>query len=269
MEEAVVQTPNNFTKMLKRKKGRPPNPCARSEQEDGRKRPRAAFQASRLEPTNDDASSDEGPSSPPSMIQNVRQLYQTHHGNFDSQDNKSRDSYDTFYYYRELGPTAIIPGHKQVAVEVRQKLSPVNAPRPSVSSSNLPRYLFDEASSLPVQALLDKLIDVFFHYYADSFCFLNRGHLEHLLGRGKASPFLVCSIAALSSRFCDKQLIEYYYPLIEGGRCREPWEYSIPFLERAETLMTPLLGIPSHDVVAGMAMLALVEFGNNSEASKF
>ena len=130
---------------------------------------------------------------------------------------------------------------------------------------NLPE-LFDRDTSLPVDDILNHLLDVFFMYYADNFCFLNRAYLDQLLSRGEASVFLVCSMAALSSRFCEPKRFVKYFPPKDDGSMKEGWELSTPFLERAKALLIPLLGVPSCDVVGGMVLLSLAEFGNNCEA---
>lgn len=209
------------------------------------------------------------------------------HQHFDSPYRERRGSFTTIHYHRELGPTAIAPGHKQVAVKVHQNqnsagnsqssrlLNLPSKPDPRLSAGPTngafgdPLPIFDEESSLPVEGLLSSLLDAFFVYYADSFCFLNRTYLDRLLSRGEASPFLVCSIATLSSRFCNPQIFSMFYPSKADGSRREAWEYSVPFLERAKALMMPLIGIPSCDVIAGMLLLSLAEFGNNSESGEF
>ncbi|KAL8702825.1 MAG: hypothetical protein Q9201_004014 [Fulgogasparrea decipioides] len=194
-------------------------------------------------------------------------------------------AYTTIHYYRELGPTAIAPGHKQISIKVQpqqhygsaakdlcapaDKSSAHVQPLPPViedpSSGSLPP-LFDSQTSLPVQEVLPDLLSAFFTYYADNFCFLNRSYLDQLIARGEASVFLICSMAALSSRFCNPEKLARYLPPKGDGSLRQGWELSDPFLERAKSLLMPLLGIPSCDVIGGMVLLSLAEFGNNSEA---
>ena len=210
-----------------------------------------------------------------------------------SSNSQPSDSYTTIHYYRELGPTAIAPGHKRISIKVQQQQqqqqqqhhgSPFSDP--SAPASHSTAYiqpltsvveepgsgdyppLFDSETGLPVAKLLPDLLDAFFEYYADNFCFLNRCYLNQLLDRGEASVFLLCSMAALSSRFCNPAKFSSHFPPKEDGSQREGWELSNPFLERAKSLLMPLLGIPSCDVVGSMVMLSLAEFGNNSESGK-
>ena len=188
-------------------------------------------------------------------------------------------SYMTLQYYRHLGPTAIAPGHKKVSLKIRHDFGAL--PRDHTSSYNghpasteqvgsaktddlLP--LFDAFTNLPATELLPQLLDSFFHFYGDNFCFLNRQHLDSLIERGEASSFLICAMSALSSRTCPPEIFAPYCSFNEKEEVRESWTYSLPFLERARTLLMPLLNIPSCDVVAGMLLLSWVDFGDNNEA---
>ncbi|KAL9602074.1 MAG: hypothetical protein Q9219_002070 [cf. Caloplaca sp. 3 TL-2023] len=276
-------------------------------EEDGRKRPRANVSEPsdpnyRNTPTSDETTSVDDSLTPQSTLNDVHRLSlaseqerrgrlgarsdeaeKPHHR--PSNDSQPQDPYSTIHYYRELGPTAIAPGHKQISIKVQQQqhhgsarndsLAPTS--QPSVHMQMLPSVmeepgagglpsLFDAETSLPVAELLPELLDAFFEYYADNFCFLNRSYLEQLLHRGEASVFLICSIAALSSRFCNPTKFAKYFPPKQDGSLREGWELSNPFLERAKSLLIPLFGIPSCDVVGGMVFLSLAEFGNNSES---
>ncbi|KAL8821163.1 MAG: hypothetical protein Q9223_000763 [Gallowayella weberi] len=210
-----------------------------------------------------------------------------HPGRRDPDSTQAQDGPTTIHYYRELGPTAIAPGYKQISVKIQQQQQPHHgaatkypsqaSTKPSAHVQTLPSViedpeaarippLFDHETSLPVEDVLAELLDAFFHYYADNFCFLNRSYLDQLLLHGESSTFLVCSMAALSSRFCSPKKFAKYFQPKDDGSLREGWELSSPFLERAKSLLIPLLGIPSCDVIAGMVLLSFAEFGNNSEA---
>lgn len=75
-------------------------------------------------------------------------------------------------------------------------------------------------------------------------------------------------MAALASRFCSPSKIAKYFGTKQDGSLREGWELSIPFLERAKSLLIPLLGMASCDVICALILLSLAEFENNSEAGK-
>ncbi|KAL6714757.1 hypothetical protein ACLMJK_008182 [Lecanora helva] len=192
-----------------------------------------------------------------------------------SNSSASETPYTTVHYHRHLGPTAIAPGHKAISLKVvpdsagdnQKYLDPLsnNTTQVTGHAGRLP--IFDPVTGLPVKALLPHLLDCFYTYYADNYLFLsNRQHLETLIEQGKASIFLICVIAALSSRFCSEDLFKDYLPPKADGSERKAWELSAPFLERAKLLMITALDLPSPDVVAGLLMMAFVDFGNNNEA---
>ncbi|KAI9875398.1 MAG: hypothetical protein M1830_008526 [Pleopsidium flavum] len=182
----------------------------------------------------------------------------------------------TLHYYRHLGPTAIAPGHKKISLKVRQDVvrdtysgsdwQSRDCGTFGISNDTTCLPLFDGATSLPSKEILPQLLDRFFEYYGDNFCFLHRPYLSQLIERGEASSFLICSMSALSSRFCQPEMFTKYFMTKANGQERERWEFSLPFLERAKKLLMPLLSIPSCDVVAGMLLLSWVEFGDNNEA---
>lgn len=129
--------------------------------------------------------------------------------------------------------------------------------------------LFDPDTGLPAKEILPELLDRFYDHYADNYLFLlNRRHLEYSIEQRKASTFLICVMAALSSRFCSPDTFNGYLPPKPHRSERKAWELSAPFLERAKILMISALDLPSPDVVGGLLMMAFVDFGNNNEAGR-
>ena len=173
--------------------------------------------------------------------------------------------YTTLQYYRHLGSTAIAPGYKKISLKLRQDdHQPQSRKEIGQRAPVLP--LLDTTTGMPVSLLLPHLLDAFFEFYGDNFCFLNRWHLEDLARTGEASSFLICAMSALSSRFCEPTIFTPYFTEPEDGHERERWEFSLPFLDNAKRLLMPLLSIPSCDVCAGLLFIALAEFGDNNEA---
>ena len=177
--------------------------------------------------------------------------------------------YTVLQYYRYLGSTAIVPGYKKVSLKVA-KDGPTSDNSDNGINASLDDFdaVFDPYTNLPRAELLPYLLDAFFEYYGSNFCFLNRGQLEHLVHTNEISGFLLCSIAALSSRFCSPEIFAPYFPSLLNGQERQCWQYSLPFLSQAKKLLMPLLSVPSCDLVAGLLFLALAEFGDNNEAGK-
>ena len=179
--------------------------------------------------------------------------------------------YTTVHYYRHLGPTGIVPGHKKISLKARQNDLPsviqlnghrTSEPGPDDQTSPLP--LFDSATGLPVKALLPVLTDKYFEYYGNIFCFMNRGHVESLIRGGQLPAVLVSTMSALASRFCGKDIFTAYFP--QTSKDRESWEYSGPFLEKAKSMVMSAISLPTPEVAAALLMLAFADFGDNNEA---
>ena len=190
-----------------------------------------------------------------------------------SDSSASETLYQTVHYFRHLGPTAIAPGHKKISLKARRddeasaNTADFSFVRPSSErrgqSSILP--LFDSGTGFPAKEILPDLIDKFFEYYGDIFCFINRGYLEFLITEGNASVFLVSVISALASRFCDHKIFRPYF--VPAMQKRESWEFSNPFLEKSKSLVMSAISLPAPEVAAGLLMLAFADFGDNNEVS--
>lgn len=117
--------------------------------------------------------------------------------------------------------------------------------------------IFDPASGIPVPSILDPLLDLFFEHSSQHYPFINRHTIDQRLQEGTMSEFLLIAICAIASRFHDD-------PRLVSGPT--PADNAKVFIEKASSLVVPLLRIPSVDVVAGLLLLATVEFGQNSES---
>lgn len=73
-------------------------------------------------------------------------------------------------------------------------------------------------------------------------------------------------MSALSSRFCDPDLLAPYLESRPEASEREQWELSAPFLEKAKAMVMSSYSLPTPDAVAALLMLAFVDFGDNNEA---
>lgn len=185
-------------------------------------------------------------------------------------------SYTTVQYFRHLGPTAIAPGHKRITLKVRQDedTTPTDTSMSPRDGGRLPRQdgfldclpLFEDYTGLPVQPLLPVLIDKYFEYYGDIFCFTNRRHLESQVEQRQPPIFLLSVMSTLASRFCDREMFLPYFPPV--NRDRENWEYSIPFLSKSKSMVMSAMSLPTPDVVAGLLLLAFADFGDNNEAGE-
>lgn len=188
--------------------------------------------------------------------------------------------YTTVHYYRHHGPTALAPGHKQVSLKARydsaeytqtQQKMPPDEPQTFnqlVFGSSEPQ-LFDNRTGLPTGSLSTVLLDTFFDFYGDLYCFLNKEHLQKLIDDGEPPVFLIVAMSALSSRFCAPEVFRDYFPPITSNLKREHWEFSTPFLEKAKSMVVSAINLPTTEGIAGLLLLAFADFGDNNEAGEF
>ncbi|KAG8532544.1 uncharacterized protein KY384_002421 [Bacidia gigantensis] len=197
----------------------------------------------------------------------------------DSRRSSASDTpYTTVHYYRHHGPTAIAPGHKQISLKARDdapegtagahNLGPPGEPRVSGGDSAAIDGLsiVDSRTGLPESKLLSHILDAYFNYYGDIYCFMNRNYLNQSIAQGRASTFLIWAIAALSSRFCEPEIFVPYFSPIPEDTKREAWENASPFLEKAKSMVVSAINLPTIDGVAGLLLLAFADFGDNNEA---
>lgn len=217
------------------------------------------------EPSLDNLQETDGKFEPPDQLQNSASINSTDNSTSSPAINDA--PHRVLQYYRYLGSTAIAPGYKKISLKAKND----DADGPDLSDSAPDSQktdnssLFESSTNHPRAELLPHLLDAFFEYYGGTFCFLNRQQLEKLISTNEISSFLLCSLAALSARFCSPHIFEPYFLLMDG-QDKDRWQYSLPFLIEAKKLLMPLLSIPSCDLVAGLLFLALAEFGDNNEA---
>ncbi|KAL1847470.1 hypothetical protein Plec18170_008583 [Paecilomyces lecythidis] len=195
-------------------------------------------------------------------------------------------------YFRYFGPTAIVPGFKQMVVRVRESrksnpsissdsLSPlvssnVGAPDTSLAaaladirdSNTIPFY--DRDDNLPVSNLVIHLCELFFVHLGCSFQFLQRDRFLRDLKEKKIDTILVDAVCALAARFSP-------HPLLSPPRARsidgaEPEndvkksDHGQPFAHRAMMALVDALSCPTLSVVQACLLLAYEEFGSNRDS---
>ncbi|CAI7611825.1 unnamed protein product [Penicillium manginii] len=150
-------------------------------------------------------------------------------------------------YFRYFGPTAIVPGFKQMVgrsrshrrtqyltdskvVQVRgsrksnqsmssESLSPLRSPKPSDTPARIPPAdnrenrdantipFYDRDDTLPVSKLVSHLSELFFVHLGCSFPFLQRDRFLQDLNEKKVDTMLVDAVCALSARFSPHPLL--------------------------------------------------------------
>ncbi|PLB48925.1 hypothetical protein P170DRAFT_475257 [Aspergillus steynii IBT 23096] len=198
-------------------------------------------------------------------------------------------------YFRYFGPTAIVPGFKQMVVQVRgsrksnpslssESLSPLRSPkladeglnhfnsisdsRESRDANTIPFY--DRDDSLPVSNLVTHLCDLFFTHLGCNFPFLQRERFLRDLKDKKIDTMLVDAVCALSARFSPHPLLSPpQAPSIDGSapppdtRKSDRGHY---FAHRAMGALVESLSCPILSVVQACLLLAYEEFGSNHDS---
>ncbi|RAL16735.1 putative C6 transcription factor [Aspergillus homomorphus CBS 101889] len=198
-------------------------------------------------------------------------------------------------YFRYFGPTAIVPGFKQMVVQVRgsrksnpslssESLSPLRSPkfpnaggthggvlpdtRDSRDYNTIPFY--DRDDTLPVSNLVMHLCDLFFVHLGCSFPFLQRDRFLRDVKDKKVDTMLVDSICALSARFSLHPLLSPpQAPSIDGSEPEMDMKKSNrgqPFAHRAMSALVDSLSCPTISVVQACLLLAYEEFGSNHDS---
>ncbi|PWY90084.1 hypothetical protein BO70DRAFT_377274 [Aspergillus heteromorphus CBS 117.55] len=198
-------------------------------------------------------------------------------------------------YFRYFGPTAIVPGFKQMVVQVRgsrksnpslssESLSPLRSPKyPVVGLTNLNSLpdsrdsrdyntipFYDREDSLPVSNLVTHLCDLFFVHLGCSFPFLQRDRFFRDLKDKKVDTMLVDAVCALSARFSPHPLLSPpQAPTIDGSEPQVDMKNSNrgqPFAHRAMSTLVYSLSCPTLAGVQACLLLAYEEFGSNHDS---
>ncbi|KAL4975616.1 fungal-specific transcription factor domain-containing protein [Aspergillus desertorum] len=198
-------------------------------------------------------------------------------------------------YFRYFGPTAIVPGFKQMVVQVRgsrksnaslssDSISPLRSPKlhdsgvyhvnPLTDSAHtrdantIPFYDRDDA--LPVGNLVTHLCELFFVHLGCSFPFLRRDRFLRDLKEKKIDTMLVDSVCALAARFSPHPLLSPpQAPPIDASEPQPDMKKSDrgqPFANRAMSALVDSLAFPTLSVVQSCLLLAYEEFGSNRDS---
>ncbi|KAJ5465677.1 hypothetical protein N7530_009464 [Penicillium desertorum] len=197
-------------------------------------------------------------------------------------------------YFRYFGPTAIVPGFKQMVVQVRgsrksnpstssDSPSPLRSPKPSeipirpvataVDSrdsrdANIPFYERDD--TLPVSNLVSHLCELFFAHLGCSFPFLQRERFLQDLKEKKVDTMLVDAVCSLAARFSiHPSLGPPQAPPIDRSQPpldNKKWDRGLPFAHRAMSALVDSLPCPTISAVQACLLLAYEQFGSNHDS---
>ncbi|KAG0158408.1 hypothetical protein PDIDSM_5922 [Penicillium digitatum] len=206
----------------------------------------------------------------------------------------SSESRTNVPYFRYFGPTAIVPGFKQMIVQVRgsrksnpsassDSPSPLRSPkssniptRPLVNTAdnrdsrdvNLPFY--DRDDTLPASNLVSHLCELFFAHLGCSFPFLQRERFLQDLNEKNVDTMLVDAVCSLAARFSTHPSLGP--PQAPPIDCSQPslddrkWDRGLPFGHRAMSALVDSLPCPTLSAAQACLLLAYEQFGSNRDS---
>lgn len=187
-------------------------------------------------------------------------------------------------YFRYFGPTAIVPGFKQMVVNVsvhrdrrRSRGSSFSATSPGSlfglahsrlshpetileTLEDLPVY--DTNDSGPVHPLITTLVKTFFLHLGCNYPFLKEERFLRMVKEKRVEPILVDSMCALAARFSDLPIFTNDH---DGRVARS--EYGHIFAQRAKAATVDTFPCPSVAAVQACLLMAYEGFGENQDSA--
>ncbi|KAF7558453.1 hypothetical protein G7046_g5698 [Stylonectria norvegica] len=201
------------------------------------------------------------------------------HDNLNSPGANRRSESHRVPYFRYFGPTAIVPGFKQMVVSVRDRrrstggslpaTSPISAHSAAFGGSSaaesdiavedLPVY--DPNDTAPVHPLIIKLVEAFFLQMGSSYPFLRQKRFMRMVKEKRLEQILVDSVCALGARFLD-------VPALTGGNEKMPrTERGAAFAQRARQATVDTFPCPTVGAVQACLLMAYEGFGANQDSA--
>lgn len=198
-------------------------------------------------------------------------------------------------YFRWLGPTAIMPGFKQMVVKVKRQdpdvahsstdgssmRSPPLPNRPTAERTaasiysatpataetdvrtplNLPFY---DTSPMPPSELITHLANTFFTHLGCNYPFLQRRRFLRDLEEKQVDAILVDAVCALAARFSTHSLLTQ--AACDGENKASPADYGHAFAQRAKMALVDTFPCPSVAAAQAALLLAYNEFGEQRDS---
>jgi len=188
-------------------------------------------------------------------------------------------------YFRYFGPTAIVPGFKQMVVSVRDRRRSTGGGSFSATSptagvvghlamlgkaaqadgevaavEELPIY--DPNDAGPVPPLILSLVKTFFHHLGCNYPFLNEEKFYHLVKEKRVEPILVDAVCALAARFSDATI----FTSGSEGRVAKS-EFGQFYAQRAKSATVDTFPCPTVGAVQACLLMAYEGFGANQDSA--
>ncbi|KAI1492818.1 fungal-specific transcription factor domain-containing protein [Biscogniauxia mediterranea] len=182
-------------------------------------------------------------------------------------------------YFRYFGPTAIVPGFKQMVVKVRDRRhNSISATSPSTGSvygglltatnpdhelghiEDMPIY--DPNDTNAVHPLILNLVETFFIRLGSNYPFLHRNKFPNLVKEKRVEPILVDAVCALAARFSDVPVFKKWN---DGKLARS--EYGRFYAQRAKAATVDTFACPSVAAVQACLLMAYNGFGADQDSA--
>ncbi|KAK2053771.1 hypothetical protein LY76DRAFT_258130 [Colletotrichum caudatum] len=190
-------------------------------------------------------------------------------------------------YFRYFGPTAIVPGYKQMVVSVRDRRrstgGSVGATSPSSGSSviqpmgmtlsgmpprdeevatdeDLPVY--DPNDAAPVHPLILHLVKTFFLHLGCNYPFLKEERFVRMVKEKRIEPILVDAVCALAARFSESAQLGHS-KAEEASHAEQGQHYA----HRAKAATVDTFPCPSVGAVQALLMMAYEGFGADQDSA--
>lgn len=182
-------------------------------------------------------------------------------------------------YFRYFGPTAIVPGYKQMVVSVRDRrrstggshsgASPLSTPSGIVASSSAADSdiaieeapVYDPNSLAPVHPLILQLVTTFFLHVGCNYPFLKQAKFLRLVKEKHVEPILVDAVCAIAARFSDVHALT-------GGNDKMPrTDRGQAFAQRAKAATVDTFPCPSVGAVQACLLMAYEGFGADQDSA--
>ena len=187
-------------------------------------------------------------------------------------------------YFRYFGPTAIVPGFKQMVVavkETRRSLASVSGESPgsvqhldSASTNGRDRApievpFYDATEPGPNAALVTQLCKAFFTHLGCNYPFLQRERFLRDLEEKKVDAILVDAVCAVAARFSSDPLLQRSnddsIPRDDNGDVRRAFRGQ-PFAHRAMSGIVETFQFPNLAAAQASLLLAYEEFGTDHDS---
>ncbi|KAF9874566.1 hypothetical protein CkaCkLH20_08129 [Colletotrichum karsti] len=190
-------------------------------------------------------------------------------------------------YFRYFGPTAIVPGYKQMVVSVRDRRRSTggsnSATSPSSGSSviqslgmamsGMPQHdeevatdeelpVYDPNDVAPVHPLILQLVKTFFLHLGCNYPFLKELRFTQMVKEKRVEPILVDAVCALAARFSDSP--QFAQSKDDESSRADLGQY---YAHRAKAATVETFPCPSVGAVQAMLMMAYEGFGADQDSA--